>query len=168
MERSFKNLASGDTSQRRACPTSWLWIGQGRKSDAGLRYSEHSLLWARKSPSLPRSIKQTVHQNGHNQTSMFSAGYFGISSLTFNTSPPCLVPFVSVSKKCEWLSKAIGSGGVRRALKRHSRQQIVFFHRVIRPLSRRLKWTKPPRLQRQTIRISINRHYQHVDGAEGI
>lgn len=38
--------------------------------------------------------------------------------MAFSTfSPgPCLVPFVSVSGKCVWLSETIGFGSLRRAL----------------------------------------------------
>lgn len=48
----------------------------------------------------------------------FADWCFGVSSVAFSTfSPgPCLVPFVSVSGKCVWLSETIGFGSLRRAL----------------------------------------------------
>lgn len=58
----------------------------------------------------------------HNQISLFFFCFadwcFGVSSVAFSTfSPgPCLVPFVSVSGKCVWLSETIGFGSLRRAL----------------------------------------------------
>lgn len=54
------------------------------------------------------------------------AGCFGLSSLTFSSFSPCLVPFVSVSGKCVWLSKAIGFGGVRCALKGTTDSKLYF------------------------------------------
>lgn len=59
---------------------------------------------------------------------VFADWCFGVSSVAFSTfSPgPCLVPFVSVSGKCVWLSKTIGSGGLRHALQSRADSKLYF------------------------------------------
>lgn len=80
--------------------------------------------------------------------------------------PTRLQPFVSLSGERVRLSKAIEFGGLGR-VQRCGWQSPLFFHRVIRSLSWRPKCTMPTRLRRQTIRITINRHYRHIKGTDG-
>lgn len=59
---------------------------------------------------------------------VFADWCFGVSSVAFSTFSlgPCLVPFVSVSGKCVWLSKTIGFGGLRRALQSTADSKLYF------------------------------------------